>query len=141
MQHPHPPTQPANQLSATLTAILDRRASHPNLYCWYLLVATLDVVLTFVILSLNGVELNPLADHLWQRGDLWGLVFLKYTSVALVIGICEYLAYRSSVAYRDVVRSRFRNASRHLAWCAIAISMFPVIVAISELAHAAYTHL
>ena len=45
---------------------------YPNRYVWFVLLSTLDVVLTFVILWLDGREVNGIADWILQRYGIGG---------------------------------------------------------------------
>jgi hypothetical protein len=88
---------------------------YPNLYAWYILAATLDIVVTHTILHhLGGSEVNRIADALIQKFGVLGMVGLKYSSILLVVTICEIVGRRSV------------RLGRRLAVAAIAISVFPV---------------
>ena len=47
---------------------LRSRALYPNTYAWFVLAASLDIMLTYVIVySLGGREVNAIANELLQR--------------------------------------------------------------------------
>lgn len=84
-------------------------------YSWYLLAASLDVMVTTAIIEhFEGREVNKLANHLIEQYGLWGLVGLKFSTVIFVIMVCEYLGRRSY------------SRGRGLATLAIVVSALPV---------------
>lgn len=92
-----------------------RAALYPSLYVWYIFAASLDVLLTYAfIYRIGGEEVNLVAARLVERYEHWGLIGLKYSSVILVIGVCEVVGRKSP------------RAGRSLAIAAIVISAFPV---------------
>ena len=65
---------------------------YPRVYPWLLIAAVLDVFLTWFILCwLDGVELNPLAARLIDQGGISAATAYKFTLVALLMCICEYV--------------------------------------------------
>lgn len=101
---------------------------YPNLYAWYLLAATLDVVVTHQILHhFRGSEVNRLADALIQRFGVVGMIGLKYTSIVVVVLICEFVGRRNW------------RLGRGLAIAAIVISAFPVGIGLLQIK--AWTHM
>lgn len=105
-----------------------RSIAYGRLYGWYILLATLDLVTTMVILSLGGREANPVANSVLQAAGPGGLLVLKYASVMLVVTICEFVHQHRPPLARLVVL------------IAVALSAFPVIVGLVQLAaHNAYT--
>lgn len=104
---------------------------YPTHYVWYIFASTLDIMLTYAIIwKLGGREVNAVARHFIENyGGHWGLIFLKYATVILVVGICE-----------SIGRRRLALGSR-LALAAIIISAFPVgygIVQVWAWTHAPY---
>jgi uncharacterized membrane protein len=95
--------------------MLWKQALYPDHYAWYVFASSLDVMLTyFIIWRLGGREVNAVANHLVQQFGHWGLIMLKYSSVIVVVAICEWLGRA------DLSRGR------RLAIAAIAISALPV---------------
>lgn len=94
-----------------------------NLYHWYVLLAVLDILVTATVLNLGGAEVNPIARNLLEAFGIAGLVMLKAASVVLVIGICEFIARRTPAR------------ARTLAFAAVALSAFPVVVGLTQVAH------
>lgn len=95
---------------------LRRPVLYPDLYAWYVLVASLDILFTWVILHEGGQELNLLAAWIIDRHDLPGLVLFKFCTVMLVVTVCELLG-----------RRRGELGVRLARW-AVTISAFPVLV-------------
>ncbi|MCC6320305.1 MAG: hypothetical protein IT438_02585 [Phycisphaerales bacterium] len=88
---------------------------YPQLYAWYILAATLDVVVTHAILHhFGGEELNRIADALIRRFGVAGMIGLKYSSIILVISICEFVGQRNL------------RLGRRLAVLAVGLSALPV---------------
>lgn len=100
---------------------------YPDLYVWYLFASSLDIILTYAIVwKLGGSEVNAVARHFIEHFEHWGLIFLKYTTVVLVVAICELLGRKSLVL------------GRRLAIAAIVLSAFPVGYGILQVV--AWTH-
>lgn len=87
---------------------------HPNLYMWLVFVSALDVIMTRVILFFGGTEINPIADFIIANWGRLGMSIFKFTIVAFVIIVCEFISRRNMIA------------SRRLAIASIAISVVPV---------------
>jgi hypothetical protein len=91
---------------------------YPAEYTWLVLVASLDLMFTWVVLHQGGREMNALADTVIDRFGLWGLSAFKFGIVAFVICLCEIVG-----------RQRHR-AGRFLAAAAIGLNCVPVLMAI-----------
>lgn len=87
------------------------------IYPWYILGASLDLVVTWFILFRGGIELNAIADWVIKRGGLPGLLLYKFATVVIVVVICE------------AIGSMKDRLGRGLAWFAVVVSFFPVIYA------------
>ena len=98
-------------------------ALYPNCYVWYVFLASLDIMLTWIILSppFLGQEVNWLANWIIQHGGLHAMIPYKFALVFVVISICE------------VVGRANRVRGRRLAEWSVAITSIPVIVALSQL--------
>jgi hypothetical protein len=94
-----------------------RPVALPGIYPWFVLVSALDVLLTWVILHLGGMEANAVAAWVIRNYDLPGLVVFKFGLVVLVVLICEVLARRNPVA------------ARRLGWSAVGLTCVPLLVA------------
>ncbi|MEX2217469.1 MAG: DUF5658 family protein [Phycisphaerales bacterium] len=122
MQARDPVPEPV-PLAAPFPALL-----YGRFYTWYLLAGTLDILVTHFILSqLGGWEVNVLAARLIERYGVWGLVALKYSTVVVVVLVCEYVGRRRP------------RVGRGLAAAAIVISALPVGLGLLQVA--AWTHL
>ena len=58
-------------------------------YVWFLLFASLDIILTWYILRKGGTEVNPLAKLVIERWDLAGAIAFKFSIVLFVVVTCE----------------------------------------------------
>lgn len=94
---------------------------YANAYVWYVLLASLDIMLTTVIMAADGHELNSVADRVIQRWGLPGLVVFKFAFVLLVIFICEIVGRRND------------KTGRRLAEWSVAITAIPVVISIVQL--------
>lgn len=94
----------------------------PNHYCWYIIASSMDIFLTYVILEhFQGWEVNRLANALIGLFGEWGLIGLKFSTVVVVIVICEYVGRRAL------------RSGRLLARFAIAMAALPVGVGLLQL--------
>jgi hypothetical protein len=95
---------------------------YPNEYVWFVLVSSMDIMLTWAILTKReGVEVNPLArlvidtwNGLWPAGGLVGAIGFKFALMLFVIIACEIVGRR-----RD-------QLGRRLARLAVLVSALPV---------------
>jgi hypothetical protein len=94
----------------------------PDHYTWLVLVASLDILLTYVVLHLGGLEANPLAEKVVYRWGVPGMVIYKFCFIVIAIVIAE-----------EVGRRKERTARKFIEY-AIVISAFPVIFALVLLA-------
>lgn len=106
-------------------ALFVRRVLFPDVYAWFVLLASLDVMLTWLILRLGGSELNAVADWIIRRYDVPGVVVYKFILVLTVVFICEIVGRRS-----------YAQAARLSRW-AVVLTAFPVVVASVHLVRAA----
>jgi hypothetical protein len=90
----------------------------PNGYVWFVFVSTLDIMLTWIVLHLDGREANRVAETIIYRYGLPGLVIFKFALVIIVVLICEWVG-----------RRRFETA-RLLLSAGIMITCLPVLLAI-----------
>src|SRR5262245_28947625 len=102
--------------------------SHPCLYLVFVLVSTLDVVLTWLILAMNGDELNPIAALVIRDWGLPGAIVFKFSLTLFVIVLCDVV---SRSQFRGHGRAR---TGRFLAMLAIVVSALPVIYSLGMLA-------
>lgn len=90
-------------------------ALYPNHYCWFLLLSSMDVMLTHSILNvLKGRELNTVGDYFISRFGLWGAIGLKFTTVIIAIAVIEFVGRRRPAL------------GRRLAWVPIVVTCIPV---------------
>lgn len=86
-----------------------------NAYVWFVLVSSLDIMLTWKILERGGREVNPLAAFVIDAWGMYGATAFKFALMMWVIIACELLA-----------RLR-RSAGKFLAYAAVIISAAPVV--------------
>jgi hypothetical protein len=106
----------------SLPAVIQNPVLYPDRYAWYVLVAALDIMITVTLLVHMGAhEVNMIAQRSIELFGTWGLIGLKFLSVIMVVGICEYIG-----------RRRFR-LGRSLATLAVVISAFPILAAVAQI--------
>lgn len=86
-----------------------------NTYVWVIFISSLDIMLTWKILSRGGIEVNPVAAIVIDAWGMHGAIAFKFALMMWVIVACEILA-----------RLR-RSAGRFLATAAVVISATPVV--------------
>lgn len=99
---------------------------HQAKYVWFVFLSALDIIVTAAILSLDGVELNGLADAVIQHTGSWGLIGYKFALVLFVIINCEIISRRRA------------HVGFKLSEWAVALSAIPVVVGLAQLADYAY---
>lgn len=102
---------------------------YPDRYVWYVFVSALDIIITVTVLVHLGMrEANTFAQWSIDHFGTWGLVGLKFLSVIVVIGICEYIGRRDP-----------RRGGR-LAYIAIGLSLIPISAAVAQIAYVAVSN-
>lgn len=97
------------------------KALYPSLYAWYILASSLDIMLTYLIVwKFGGREINGIAQQFIDMFGHWGLILLKFSTVILVVLICE------------LVGKKREGLGKALAIAAIGISAMPVGFAILQ---------
>lgn len=91
-------------------------------YTWLVLAGSLDVIMTYVMLSVGAIEINVVADHAIRAGGLWGLIALKFSVLAGVLGICEFVGRRRLAAARSLVSA------------GVVLNLLPVVFSLAQLA-------
>jgi hypothetical protein len=94
---------------------------YPNAYALYILLSSLDIIITWTILRAGGQELNIVADWVIRRYDRIGVVVYKFVLLVIVVLICETVGRRN------------RALGQRLAYWAVALTAFPVVVGLVHL--------
>lgn len=98
---------------------------YPGIYPWYVLAASMDVLLTwFILSSFDGRELNPIAAGIIQSGGLMGASFFKFATVMFVMWACEYIGRRR------------KGVGRQIAFYAVIANCIPVTASVAQIAFA-----
>ena len=95
---------------------------YPDEYVWFVLFSSMDIMLTWVILNIDGQEANPIAAIVIEAWGLLGAIVFKFSLMLVVVLACEIVG-----------RSRPR-AARALAIIAVLVSAMTVFYAIALLA-------
>ena len=94
---------------------------YPNEYVWFLLFSTMDVMLTWVILTQGGTEVNPVAALVIGHWGLPGAIAFKFRLMLVVVLACE------------AIGRKIDRAARNLAQAAVVISAMPVMFSLALL--------
>ena len=92
---------------------------YPNTYIWLVFLASLDIMMTWIILhpAFGGYEVNKLANWVIRAGGLKATILYKFALIVVVISICE------------LVGRRRRRTGRRLAVFCVALQCIPVLAA------------
>jgi hypothetical protein len=72
------------------------------IHAWFLALASLDVILTTIILGLGGHESNALARAVIAAGGLSAMVLFKLACVLVALVLCEIVGHRRPSAGRGI---------------------------------------
>lgn len=61
----------------------------------FILINTLDIFMTYVLISLGAIEANPIANYFLENYNFNGLIFFKLVIVAVVCVIAQIIAATS----------------------------------------------
>ena len=100
---------------------LYRRVLYPNIYVWFVFLAALDIMMTWIVLWRGGREVNVMAHWVLNRWGLPGMVTFKFILVVFIIVVCEYIGRRKY------------DGGRSLARWAVALNIIPVVLAFVQL--------
>lgn len=95
---------------------------YPNAYAWLMLLSAMDIMLTWVILSRGGREINGLANWVIQSFGLNGMIVYKFVLVLFFVVLCELVG-----KLRD-------TSGRTLSRVGVVIAAFPVVWSMGLLA-------
>lgn len=95
---------------------------YPDHAVWFVLFSSMDVMLTWVILSVGGSEANPIARLVIDAWGLPGAIAFKFSLTLAVIIICETIGRQRERLGRTIMN------------IAIGVSVTPVLYSILLLA-------
>lgn len=96
---------------------------YPRIHPWYVVLATADVLLTWLILtSFDGLELNPIAAGVINTGGMSAAALFKFATVMFVLWASEYIGRRKLIV------------GRWIALYAVLANCVPVTVSVAQLA-------
>jgi hypothetical protein len=72
------------------------------IYAWLIAVAALDVLLTWVALSLGAIEANPLAARILNMGGIESAAVFKLLCLAVLMAGCQYVLHRKPASAQRV---------------------------------------
>lgn len=94
---------------------------YPTAYSIFIIVSVWDLIYTWLILSMGGREVNPIAKAVLEYHDYGGMVAFKFTLVVLVVLLCE------------VIGRKNERTGRRLAIWAAGVTCLPVAFAMAQL--------
>jgi hypothetical protein len=114
-----------DQLAARRLSMGERLGQRPMLYqsryVWFVFLSAMDVMMTWIILSAGGRELNWIANAVIEFGGKVWLIGYKMAIVVLVIMLIETIGRMRA------------STGRQVATAAIAITAFPVVFAFGQI--------
>lgn len=69
----------------------------------FILVNSLDIFMTYVLISLGAIEANPIANYFLEKYNFNGLIFFKLVIVAAVCVIAQIIAAKSVRKGKDLL--------------------------------------
>lgn len=93
----------------------------PSAYSWLVLAASLDVIMTYLMLNVGAIEVNAVANHALRVAGLWGLIALKFSVIAGVLWVCEFIGRRRL------------STARSLVTAGVALNFLPVVFSLLQL--------
>ena len=73
------------------SGLLRRDLLYTRWYVWILIASAFDIVMTSMVISLGGIEMNPLADAIISRFGMHGAMAYKFALMIFVILMCEII--------------------------------------------------
>ena len=74
-----------------------RKLSYPRHYVWIAGLALLDVVLTSLVLSTGGHELNALARFAIEQAGVLGMIGVKVLTLGVIVAIWHRIGFVEAV--------------------------------------------
>ncbi|MCH2143662.1 MAG: DUF5658 family protein [Phycisphaerales bacterium] len=72
-------------------------------YVWFIFVSSLDIMLTWLILSKGGLEVNPVAKLVIDNWGLTGAIGFKFALTLFVIIACEIVGRKRDRLGRNLI--------------------------------------
>ena len=94
-----------------------------QLYVWTVFMAAMDVMLTWVILSRTGDEVNPLARLVIVEWGMAGACAFKFALVLFAIVACELVGRRRHATGRRLAVACVALNAVPVAWSLVLLSM------------------
>ncbi|MBC22985.1 MAG: hypothetical protein CMJ32_03595 [Phycisphaerae bacterium] len=105
---------------------------YQNLYLWFILVSSMDIMLTWRILRGGGHEVNPVAKLVIDSWGLPGAILFKFALMLFVIIACEIIGRKKVRTGRILIIAAISISSIPVAWSFWLILYNMVIPAVSR---------
>lgn len=93
----------ASQQHYRATSFMTRKLPLQDATTFFILINTLDIFMTYVLISLGAIEANPIANYFLEKYKFNGLIFFKLVIVAGVCVIAQIIAAKSVRKGRDLL--------------------------------------
>jgi hypothetical protein len=105
-----------------------RKGAYPRHYAWVLALAVLDIIVTALVLSTGGKEMNAIARWAIEHAGVIGMVAIKATTLTIVLCICEYLGrHRPKVGLRIAEFALIANSAA-VACGLVYLTQFSIVL-------------
>ena len=105
---------------------------YQNLYLWFILVSSMDIMLTWRILRGGGHEVNPVAKLVIDSWGLPGAILFKFALMLFVIIACEIIGRKKIRTGRILIIAAISISSIPVVWSFWLILYNMVIPAVSQ---------
>lgn len=97
----------------------------PSAYLWFILLSSIDIMMTWLILALGGQELNVLAQAVIQHFGLVGMILFKFALVLFVIIMCEIIGRKEHPTAKKLILISI------IITCIPIVTQFKILTALS----------
>jgi len=94
---------------------------YQNEYVWLIFVSAMDVIMTWGILFLGGLEVNPIASRILENNGFGTLIVYKFALVMFVIIMCEIIGRKRDRSGRRLSRFCIGLTAVPVAWSVVLL--------------------
>ena len=94
-QHPQAAHAATTRQYMYARSLITRKLPLQDATTMFILINTLDIFMTYVLISLGAIEANPIANYFLENYNFNGLIFFKLVIVAVVCVIAQIIAATS----------------------------------------------
>lgn len=93
-------------------------------YFWLLVVAVLDICLTWTILHLGGKEINPVAGFAIELGGRAGIIGWKFLTILVFVCACEAVGRRADHIGQKLVLMALTISATPVVWALVLLARY-----------------